>query len=279
MEALPPEGDDPSSSSYPEVGLMATALEEVKVYGATSHESAIRAAMTTPSDDSLLVAALDELGPSVRQIVGWHDLGEQLAITIPQLLEDFDEVALKHAPGDHLPAVRALALMLGFLLDFDLAKLSTPSIQNDFSFVKRAQRKHPTLDASKGGAVSMFIAQSSPMIARIAISIDAHRTKSLATVATLCCAALGDKRLPATKVSACLTIMTSAFVLYDRAAKAPGGAFGSSSLVSARKVAYAIKKHAASDPLRLSTLYSAYRYTTLNYNANASTTIRNVVER
>lgn len=285
VEALPPaNGEVVPDPDFPELESMARALHEVRSYGQADHRAAIVAAMQAPSDDDKLAEALEALAPSVRQIMGWHALAEGLADSLPRLLARFDEAAIKHSAGEHLRSVRALATMLAFFVDFDAAKLSTPSIQNDFSFVKRASTKAPQLtqhlvEPAAANTISMFIAQSSPMIARMALAVDAAKqTRSLAAVAGLCCAALGDKRLPADKVPGCLGAMTTAFVLYDRALKSPGGAFASASLVSARKVANAVRKH-ANDQRRLDILFGAYRYTSLNYASTASSAVRNIVER
>lgn len=296
IEALPVSGDVAEDTEFPELAEIVSALREVQDYATAQHSDVIRAAMSSPSDAAKLDKALEAMEPSTQTIVGWYELAEKLSKRIPRLLSQIDEAAIKHATADHNSSVQALASMLSFLLHFDSAKSVTPSIQNDFSFVKRSLAKpyaRHLLDPNVASAVSMFIAQSSPMIARVAIAIDAPQARVLALITSLCCAALGDKRLPSSKVDGCLATMTSAFILFDRSHKAPGtrracrvvlitsvfagGAFATS-LVSARKVANAIRKH-ANEPTRLDLLIGAYRYSTLNYASSASSSVRSVVER
>lgn len=225
IEALPVSGEVAEDAEIAEVAEIASALREVQDYAATQHTEVIRAAMSSPSDASKLDKALEAMEPRAQLVVGWYELAEKLSKRIPRLLGEIDEAAIKHASPEHNSSVRALASMLSFLLQFDSAKSATPSIQNDFSFVKRSLAKPSArhlLDPNVASAVSMFIAQSSPMIARVAIAVDAPQARVLASIASLCCAALGDKRLPSTKVDGCLATMTSAFILFDRSHKAPG---------------------------------------------------------
>lgn len=252
MEAVPLD-----ASEMPAVG---SALEAVKSY--PNHADAIRLAM---QDDAHVAAALTALTPSIGSIVEWYELSGILSEQLPKGLANLKEDA------------RTVCIILKFILDFDSTKMTTPAIQNDLSFVRRAQSKGAIgiIDATQANLVSMFIAQSSPMLARLAADLDAASLKALATVAALCCAALSDKRLPLEKRETCLVVMTSAFVLYDRASKTPAGAFARDVPFNPRKIALAIKKHGRD---RTHVLLGAYRYTTLNFAQHAPTSVRNIVD-
>jgi len=288
--------DDPHPgapcAAYPEVAALETTMAEIRGYNEAqeARNAAIRAAMAAPDNDAALVAALRTLKSRVSRVGAWHDLAEQLASLLPRLLVAFEaELAEKRFAA----ATRALSRILAFVVAFDSAKIATPGIQNDFSFVKRAASKAPraaaeVVDATKASAVSLFIAQPSPMLARLALAVDGDAgCRVLGTIASLCASTAADhapKRLADRAggahdaIDACLRVMTSAFVLYDRAARTPGGAFGSGSRVSARKVASALRKRGAGRD-GFESLLAALRYTTLHYASHASPAVQAIVER
>mmetsp|Transcript_9858 Transcript_9858/g.32111 ORF Transcript_9858/g.32111 Transcript_9858/m.32111 type:complete len:310 (-) Transcript_9858:131-1060(-) len=270
---------------YPELQTLGAKLREVRDYGKASeaHAAAIRDAMSYPNDESKLVNALKDLNPSVDVIAGWYDAGENLAALVPRLAADVERDLGDKAPGQST-SIKAMMCVLSFMLEFDSAKMSTPSIQNDFSFVRRAQNKNASLtsnilDPNKASVCSMFIAQSSPMIARVAAEIDVPTAVKIAKVASVCAVACSDKRIDPGQRETALAATTAAFVLYDRAAKNPGGAFAASSPVNAKRVATAIKKYAADTPDRLNVLFGAFMYSTVNYSKAASTAVQNIVDR
>mmetsp|Transcript_4363 Transcript_4363/g.13625 ORF Transcript_4363/g.13625 Transcript_4363/m.13625 type:complete len:332 (-) Transcript_4363:666-1661(-) len=270
---------------YPELTALALKLKEVREYGKSSesHAAAIRDAMSNPNDESKLTDALKDLSPSVDVIAGWYDAGEALAGLVPRLAADVEKEMAKDARGASGVGTRAMCIVLTFMLEFDAAKMSTPSVQNDFSFVRRAQNKNAALtanilDPNKASVCSMFIAQSSPMIARVATELDSTTALKIAKVASCCANACSDKRLDPGQRDVALSAMTAAFVLYDRAAKTPGGAFGSQSPVNAKRVATAIRKFAEQGD-RLNVFFGAFMYSTVNYSKAASTAVQNIVDR
>ena len=270
---------------YPELQSLAVKLREVRDYGthAETHAAAIRDAMSFPNDEGKLVQALKDLSPSVDMIAGWYDLGEEMGAFVPRLAADVEKELTDMKAGGSTCGTKAMMCVLAFMLEFDAAKMNTPSIQNDFSFVRRAQNKNASLtagilDANKASVCSMFIAQSSPMIARVAQELDSASGVKIAKVASACAYAASDKKINAAQRDVALSAMTSAFVLYDRCARNPGGAFNPKSPVSAKMVATAIRKHAQPDP-RLNVLFGAFMYSTVNYAKAASTAVQNIVDR
>lgn len=227
---------------------MSKARAELEEYG--DHQELIRTATNDPS--GRMKTALEYLKPSIDAIVGWYELSERLASTIPGMLDNDG----------------TLVEQLAFLIDFDSKKQLKPSIQNDFSFVKRAN----AVDSRNAGLVSMFIAQSSPMLLRVAAELSPRHAQRLSSISSLCCAALADKRLPPQSRPKCVSAMTAAFILYDRIE--PGGAFSKNKKL-ARKVATAIQKHATHPP----SIFGQFRYTTLGYNDKASTAVKKIVEK
>ena len=178
-QALESGGD---AVAYPWLAPLPDALGEVEGYAKTSdaHQAAMRASMQAPGDGALLGAALAALAPGVRAVVRWGDLADGVAAKLPPLVGAFAAeakalVAKKALVEGGAPpaATAALLELLEFLLAFDGAKLVTPCIQNEFAFIKRAAQKDPgataaILDSNRAPAVSMFIAQASPMLAAAA---------------------------------------------------------------------------------------------------------------
>jgi len=279
--ALAEKGDDAVEYAK-EMGPLPTKLREVQNYGTEAVAGAIRDAMSYPNDETKLTAALTDLGPSVDCIAGWYDAGESLGELIPRLANDVEKEFEANDPSRKAASIQAVVRVLGFILEFDAAKMGTPSIQNDFSFVRRAQNKNAALtsgilDPNKASVCSMFIAQSSPMVARVADALDTSSATKIAKVAHVLSVAASDKRTDPKQRDACLTAMTAAFVLYDRAAKNFGGAFGPASPVNAKRIATAIRKFAPEQ--RLNVLFGAFMYSTVNYSKHASQAVQNIVDR
>jgi len=286
-QALESGGD---AVAYPWLAPLPDALGEVEGYAKTSdaHQAAMRASMQAPGDGALLGAALEALAPGVRAVVRWGDLADGVAAKLPPLVGAFAAeakalVAKKALVEGGAPpaATAALLELLEFLLAFDGAKLVTPCIQNEFAFIKRAAQKDPgatsvILDSNRAPAVSMFIAQASPMLAAAAGAVDAPGAKALGALAAGCAQALQGKKLGDGAASKCCRAMVAALVLVDLANKTPGGAFGGAGGCQVAKCVAAIKKRAA--PGDAPKLLSAVQYTTRNYGQHASAAVRTAVE-
>ncbi|KAJ1450757.1 hypothetical protein M885DRAFT_531405 [Pelagophyceae sp. CCMP2097] len=293
---------DASASKYaPLLKRMTKALLEVRAYGASAeaNREVLRDAMQGPVDamqgavdedaqrkalEAAQRKALGDLAPGVRHVVEWFDLALDLKAAVPVLLHEFNvERAPPKAAG--LDATRALAAAMAFVLQFDAVKMATPEVQNDFAFVKRSRDKHTAaveamIPGDKSEPVRLFIAQSAPFLNTVASCFksdgdeDRALVRALGCLSAMCCSVLADKGLSAHRAALCCQVMTSSFVIHDRASQDKGGSFGAASPISAKKAVYTIRKRGGDASTQL---LSTIRYCSLHYD-KASSAVQSIVE-
>jgi hypothetical protein len=241
----------------------------------TGGSELIRDAMSNPSDTAKQDAAFDSLLPSVDTIKSFYDLGGSLEKTVPKLLLALTESAEKEA------LTKGLCELLEFAISFDQLKMMRPNIQNDFSFYRRsvAKRKDdPKIRVNdvEAAMVSMFVAESAPMLmsltksAKAALEQDKEVGVVIAIVANSCCKMMATKKVEAPDQNVCLYAMTGAILLYDHST--PSGVFYRSP-VQLKKCIKELKQH------DMKQLQNCIRYSSIHFNDETTpTSVRRSLE-
>ena len=127
------------------------------------------------------------------------------------------------------PLTKALCELLEFCISFDQIKMMRPTIQNEFSFYRRAAAKMRNsglddvslMDDSTAAMISMYVAEATPMLmaatkaAKAALEQNKQVAEAIAIIANSCCKMMASKTLETQSQSLCLYAMTGAILLYD----------------------------------------------------------------
>lgn len=151
-------------------------MEEMKAYSGASNE--IREAIQNPSDNARQDRAWTVILSSVRILKTFWLFSEDLAhVVIPRLLSGLCNTSM--TPQDHLEGKQALAKLLAetiqFVLLFDDLKMTTPAIQNDFSYYRRTINRRSMsqmtsafddgdISQEQANSMALFFANSMPML-------------------------------------------------------------------------------------------------------------------
>ncbi len=183
----------------------------------------IRAALSSPSDLPKQEAAFQALKPNVVKIAEFYDKSAEVASAVPKILS-------KLSPPDAITNDPCLALafieLLCALNACDQAKMSTPGLQNDFSFYRRSVGKFPgdaPVSETQANQVSMWIANAAPVVTAAATTLSKDCKKdptyavTLTKIANMCAwitardggAAMEDK-------DKLMIAMSTAMILHDR---------------------------------------------------------------
>jgi len=202
-------------------------------------EDMIRLAMSNPKDEAKQVAAFEGMFPNVRKIRNFYQLGKDVDQRAGSLVREFvanDDMF--EQPG----LTKQFAELLVFALRFDRCKMMHPAVQNDFSFYRRAlnqkaNSKNPSVPVNdiEANNISMFIAQATPVISTLVITLDNLQREIqvadfIADFAHVCCSnVMRDKARTPEATAFGLTAMVVAIVIYDQIS--PAGAFGGQSQI------------------------------------------------
>jgi len=273
-------------------------LAEIAQYRGASKE--IREAISNPSED-YQVKAKEAVYPLVIQLKRFHDFSSCIENLVPKIL--FQLCSGTITPTQHLETQQALvkqfAEILEFVLKFDEHKMTTPAIQNDFSYYRRiisrktmpnynsisestfVQEPEEPINSAVASRMSMFYAQPTPMLRVLSdatskfvsdnkdIPIE-NTTETLSTMARVCQRMLEDEELIGRfqreeTYSFVLRVMVGLFILYDHVH--PIGAFGKSSNMDVKGCVRVLKEQPTG---RSESLLNALRYTTRHLNDDAT---------
>lgn len=264
----------------------------------------IREAISDPGGECQR-KAWEAVSPLVLKLHNFYLFSHQLETILPRVLLELCSPNIQ--PGQHLETqqalVKQLAEILEFTLKFDELKMTTPAIQNDFSYYRRSVMRS-RLDSSYGTAVeenssdsedevvcqldhqtankmSLFYAYPTPML-RVVSEITSkfvteHKeipleqtTETLGTMAKVCQKMLENPELIArfrreeTQLFI-LRVMVALVILYDHVH--PVGAFAKTSNVDVKGCVKVLKEQPASSS---ENLLNALRYTTKHLNDDST---------
>uniref|UniRef100_A0A2P2HY84 Protein FAM49B-like n=1 Tax=Hirondellea gigas TaxID=1518452 RepID=A0A2P2HY84_9CRUS len=242
--------------------------------------------------------------PLVHKLHNFYIFSHQLEVILARVLLELCSPNIQ--PGDHLETqqalVKQLAEILEFTLKFDELKMTTPAIQNDFSYYRRTVMRS-RLDTSYSGAkecnssdsddevlildhqtankMSLFYAYPTPMLRVVSEAtskfVTEHKeipleqtTETLGTMAKVCQKMLENPELIArfrreeTQLFI-LRVMVALVILYDHVH--PVGAFAKASTVDVKGCVKVLKEQPASSS---ENLLNALRYTTKHLNDDST---------
>lgn len=264
-------------------------IQELQQYKGAAKE--IREAISDSGEEQQR-RAWETVAPLVIKLKEFYLFSIQLDEIIPRILSEL--CSPEKAPTQHLEEQQALvkqfAEILEFTLKFDELKMTTPAIQNDFSYFRRTVMRARMDSSSKNNAgeeinidhqmankMSLFYANSTPMLKVLSEStskfVTEHKeiplentTETLGTMAKVCQRMLENPQLIArfrreeTQLFI-LRVMVALIILYDHVH--PIGAFVKASNVDVKGCVKVLKDQPASSS---ENLLNALRYTTKHLN-------------
>ncbi|GFN83065.1 protein fam49b-like [Plakobranchus ocellatus] len=265
-------------------------LQLQRYKGATEE---IRMAISNPTVDDLQVRAWQSVLPLVSTLKTFFDFSLELERVIPELLGDLCSNDLK--PKEHLEHQQALfkqfALILDFVLKFDDLKMTTPAIQNDFSYYRRTLNRmrinrdqtnaaEEQVSNEVANRMSLFYAQATPMLTVLSeittkfvtqnrdIPVE-QTTDCLSMMACICRVMIENteyrSRMREETQLFCLRVMVGVIILYDHVH--PVGAFAKTSTIDMKSSIKILKDQERS---KVESLLNALRYTTKHLQDEAT---------
>jgi len=240
----------------------------------------IRQAMANSSNEAIQLSSFEGMFPNIERIKTFYNLAKNLDGAVEKI------VTRCVATGEYVPALlKLLASILSAALRFDRAKMMHPAIQNDFSQYRRVLQKrqnHPGLPVkdAEANAISMFIAQASPLIAELSLVLNALSrnqkdvSKFLADFSHICCAfVMREKTHDSEHALLALTAMVVGFILYDNVN--PTGVFAKGSQIDVKTCVGQIR--VVSDADKRGMLCDTLHYSTRSFE-KAPDNIKRVIE-
>ncbi|ODM94581.1 Protein FAM49B [Orchesella cincta] len=276
-------------------------LQDLQGYKGASQE--IRKAIGTPDADTEK-QAWEAVLPLVTKLKDFYLFSKELEKLVPKILRELCSGPM--TPTQHLENQQALvkqfAEILEFTLKFDEYKMTTPAIQNDLSYYRRALSRHrmddsPTSPTSPfsplistedtpvsselANSMSLFYAQATPMLRVLSDATSRfvseqkevevqQTTETLGTMAQVCQRMLDTPGLiqryrREETQSFVLRVMVGLVILYDHVH--PVGAFVKASDVDVKGCVRVLKEQPTS---RSEGLLNALRYTTKHLNDDST---------
>ncbi|XP_076042591.1 CYFIP-related Rac1 interactor B [Oratosquilla oratoria] len=265
-------------------------IHELQQYQGAARE--IREAIND-SGEEYQKRAWEAVTPLVLKLKQFYLFSIQLENIIPRILEELCGPELP--PTQHLETQQALvkqfAEIIEFTLKFDELKMTTPAIQNDFSYYRRTVMRAKmdtrcsesgneddvTIDHQLAYKMSVFYANSTPMLKVLSDAtskfVTEHKeiplentTETLGTMAKVCQRMLENPELIArfrreeTQLFI-LRVMVALVILYDHVH--PVGAFVKAANVDVKGCVKVLRDQPASSS---ENLLNALRYTTKHLN-------------
>ncbi|ROT73203.1 CYFIP-related Rac1 interactor B [Penaeus vannamei] len=265
-------------------------IQELHQYKGAAKE--IREAISDPGDDYQR-RAWETVTPLVQKLKQFYLFSNDIEVIVPRILAEL--CGPEVTPTQHLETQQALvkqfAEILEFTLKFDELKMTTPAIQNDFSYYRRTVMRGKlesnngtdpgeddvTIDHQLANKMSLFYANSTPMLKILSEAtskfVTEHKeiplentTETLGTMAKVCQRMLENPDLIArfrreeTQLFI-LRVMVALIILYDHVH--PHGAFVKASNVDVKGCVKVLKDQPASSS---ENLLNALRYTTKHLN-------------
>ena len=236
--------------------------------------------MANASNEAIQLSTFEGMFPNMERIKTFFHLAKNLDDVVEKL------VTRSIDSGEFSPALLKLfANILSAALKFDRAKMMHPAIQNDFSQYRRVLQKrqnHPGLPVKDGeaNAISMFIAQATPLIAELSIVLNNINrqgkdvSKFLADFSHICCAfVMREKSQDSEHILLALSAMVVSFILYDNVN--PTGVFSKGSLVNVKACVSQLRTVSDSDNRGM--LCDTLHYSTRSFD-KASDAVKRVIE-
>lgn len=274
-------------------------IQELNLYRGAAKE--IREAINDPAGEYQR-RAFEAVIPLVDKLYQFYQFSHQLESILPRILE---ELCAPHvSPSQHLETqqaiVKQLAEILEFTLKFDELKMTTPAIQNDFSYYRRSimragghmdssyslgsdasSEEVLRLDQTTANKMTLFYANSTPMLRIVSDAtsrfVQEHKeipleqiTETLGTMAKVCQKMLDNPDLIArfrreeTQLFI-LRVMVALVILYDHVN--PAGAFAKAASVDVKGCVKVLRDQPASTS---ENLLNALRYTTKHLNDDST---------
>ncbi|KAF2367128.1 Protein of unknown function DUF1394 [Trinorchestia longiramus] len=272
-------------------------IKDLQQYKGAAKE--IREAISDPGGDCQR-RAWEAVMPLVQKLFEFYTFSHQLEEILPRVLLQLCSPSMP--PSQHLETqqalVKQLAEILEFTLKFDELKMTTPAIQNDFSYYRRTimrtrldssaaqdinlgdsddELSSVKFDHQTANKMSLFYAYPTPMLRVISEAtskfVSDHKeipleqtTETLGTMAKVCQKMLENPDLIArfkheeTQLFI-LRVMVALVILYDHVH--PVGAFAKTSHVDVKGCIRVLKEQPASSS---ENLLNALRYTTKHLN-------------
>jgi len=258
-------------------------LDLQRYKGATEE---IRVAISNPNVEELQDTAWQAVTPLVSKLKGFFEFSLELETVIPELLLQLCSEDM--TPREHLEKQQALfkqfADICDFVLKFDDLKMTTPAIQNDFSYYRRTMNRRrmanedefqpgeETVSNELANRMSLFYAQATPMLKALSDITDKFVTthKDLPVEQTTDCLSMMAKicrvmiekpehrsRLREDTQLFCLRVMVGVIILYDHVH--PVGAFAKTSGIEMKECIKLLKDQESANT---ESLINALRYTT-----------------
>ncbi|XP_005101680.1 CYFIP-related Rac1 interactor B [Aplysia californica] len=258
-------------------------MELQRYKGATEE---IRMAISNPKIEELQEKAWMAVSPLVSKLKVFFEFSLELERVIPELLGELCSEDL--SPREHLEQQQALfkqfAEILDFVLKFDDLKMTTPAVQNDFSYYRRTlnRRKMANEEEVQPGEeavsnelanrMSLFYAQATPMLKALSDITDKfvtgnkelpveQTTDCLSMMANICRVMIENpeyrSRIKDDTQLFCLRVMVGVIILYDHVH--PVGAFAKTSGIEMKGCIKILKDQ---DHTNVESLLNALRYTT-----------------
>ncbi|GFS01897.1 protein FAM49B-like [Elysia marginata] len=284
------ENAEPSENERPVWNLVKTVLDsaqdillQLQRYKGATEE--IRQAISNPKIEDLQDRAWQCVTPLVSLLKTFFEFSLELERVIPQLLGMLCSEDL--TPRQHLEQQQALfkqfALVLDFVLKFDDLKMTTPAIQNDFSYYRRTLNKmkisqdqsnllEDQVSNELANRMSLFYAQATPMLTALSgittkfvsqnkdLPVE-QTTDCLSMMACICRVMIENQeyrsRIREETQLFCLRVMVGVIILYDHVH--PVGAFAKTSAIDMKSSIKLLKDQERS---KVESLLNALRYTT-----------------
>ena len=265
-------------------------LKEMQAYKGASVE--IREAINNPHSEEAQQSAWDAVMKHVGNLKSFYDFSKQLDEIVTLLLTELcsgNMTSMEHLEQQQA-LFRQFAQVLDFTLSFDEAKMTTPAVQNDFSYYRRRanQLKMLASDSSSAeengdngmtsevqGRMSLFFAESRPMMKCFSDTtsrfVAEHKdiplentTETLAKMASICRVMITtheyrERLANSDTVMFILRVMVGVLILYDHVH--PNGAFVKNHYIEMDKYAKVLKQHAAN-----TNLLDALKYTSKHFS-------------
>ena len=261
-------------------------LEELKNYKGASRE--IREAIAKPTEENE-AAAWEALQPLVLKLRTFYDFSKALDAMAPKILKVLSEsgegqMNIVERLDDHQALVKQFAKLLDFVLRFDECKMTTPAVQNDFSYYRRTVSRNkslfqPIVPLDVGNSMSLFFAHATPMLNALSgvvsefFAAENNAVETLSVMAKVCQRMLDAPELKKRLIRRedtepfILRVMTAAVILYDHVD--PKGAFVKGASVDVKGCVRTLREYKTSnegDSELAENLLNALRYTTKHLN-------------
>lgn len=256
--------------------------------GAGEH---IREAISNPKSEKHQDIAWKAVCPSVQMLKKFYEFALELETALCELLTVLcspDMIALQHLEKQQA-ITKQFAEILHFTLSFDDLKMTSPAIQNDFSYYRRTlnRRRMEEASAQAGGdgvdlpddvanRMSLFYANPTPMLHTLSGAAEKllqenpeltleNMTNCFSAMASVCRVITDSPHYSSRFKSEetqmfCLRVMVGVIILFDHVH--PVGAFAVKAAIDMKSSIKLIKEH----PKIAESLLNALRYSTKHFN-------------